>query len=92
MSNKRPDERHQQQGQVWAKREGRNRNTATARSVGAAAVTGLAKAKSGGGSLRTGAKVLASGGAAGEKPRPAVKKAESVLISRLGDKSSRFTS
>lgn len=89
MSNKRPDERHQQQGQVWAKREGRNRNTATARSVGAAAVTGLTRAKSGGGSLRTGVKAVANGV---EKAKPAVKKAESILISKLGDKSSRFTS
>ncbi|KAJ2933454.1 hypothetical protein H1R20_g3636, partial [Candolleomyces eurysporus] len=86
IPNKRADGRHQQQS--WAKRESRNRNTATARSVGAAAVTGLARAKTGGGSLRqlpknapatTADKVKAGG----------LKKAESVLISKL-DKSSRF--
>ncbi|KAJ2915033.1 hypothetical protein MD484_g5403, partial [Candolleomyces efflorescens] len=86
IPNKRGDGRHQQQS--WAKRESRNRNTATARSVGAAAVTGLARAKTGGGSLRqvpkgappTTDKVKAGG----------IKKGASVLISKL-DKSSRFT-
>ncbi|KAF6762814.1 hypothetical protein DFP72DRAFT_877014 [Ephemerocybe angulata] len=90
MPNKRNDERHQRQGQGWAKREGRNRNLATARSVGAAAVTGL-RAKTGGGSLRQSAKGATSG-AAGEKAKPPVKKAESILLGKLGTKSARFTS
>jgi hypothetical protein len=87
IPNKRADGRHQQQS--WAKRESRNRNTATARSVGAAAVTGLGRAKTGGGSLRQLPKGAPSTMA--DKAKAAgVKKTESVLISKL-DKSSRFT-
>jgi len=85
---KQDDGRHRQQS--WAKRESRNRNLTTARSVGAAAVTGLARAKSGGGSLRQAAKSASTASASSAKP--VVKKSESVLISRLGDKASRFTS
>lgn len=89
MSANQGDERYHRQGQSWAKREGRNRNAATARSVGAAAVTGLTRAKTGGGSLRQKGGAAATSGA--EKPRPVVKKAESILISKLGDKSSKFS-
>ncbi|TFK29241.1 hypothetical protein FA15DRAFT_752712 [Coprinopsis marcescibilis] len=71
--------------QSWAKREGRNRNTTTARAGSAAAVTNL-RVKSGGGSLRR------QGGSkepAAETPKlPVVKKAVSMVMNV--DRSSRF--
>ncbi|KAJ7162546.1 hypothetical protein C8R43DRAFT_1123248 [Mycena crocata] len=73
--------------QRWAKTEGRSRNVGTGRASGRNAVTGqVAKAKSGGGSLRAG---LQRSEKPAEARRP-VKAQPSVLVGVASDRSSRF--
>jgi hypothetical protein len=73
----------------WAKTEGRSRNAGTGRASGRTAVTGqMAKAKSGGGSLRTSVQSQA-GGKSGEARRP-LKVQASVLAGVASDRSARF--
>jgi mediator of replication checkpoint protein 1 len=77
----------------WAKVEGRSRNSGTTgRSVGGAAVTGHAKAKTGGGSLRTssaaGNSALTSSSKATQR-KPAKAQA-SFLKGVVADKSAYF--
>ncbi|KAJ7499242.1 hypothetical protein FB451DRAFT_31624 [Mycena latifolia] len=73
----------------WAKTEGRSRNAGTGRASGRTAVTGqMAKAKAGGGSLRTGAQAQ-PGGKPGDGRRP-VRSQASVLAVVASDRSARF--
>ncbi|KAF7978296.1 hypothetical protein HWV62_887 [Athelia sp. TMB] len=74
--------------QAWARKEGKNtRNAGTGRSAVGAAVTGhKAKAKAGGGSLRSLPSASASTAAAARRPV----KTSSTMLSVLSDKSSRF--
>jgi mediator of replication checkpoint protein 1 len=81
--------------QHWAKVEGRSRNAGTTgRSGGGAAVTGhgRAKAKTGGGSLRSGSTTSVAStdsGRATEQRRP-VKAMPSVLAGVAAERSARF--
>ncbi|KAJ7755615.1 hypothetical protein DFH07DRAFT_940774 [Mycena maculata] len=74
---------------MWAKSEARTRNAGAGRASGRTAVTGQkARAKTGGGSLRTG--VAAGGGKAPEVARRPLKVQASVLAGVASERSARF--
>ncbi|KAJ7667686.1 hypothetical protein DFH06DRAFT_225551 [Mycena polygramma] len=78
-------DRERERMNQWAKTEGRSRNAGTARASGRNAITGqMGRAKTGGGSLRTG-----PSGAKPEARRP-VQGRPSVLATVASDRSTRF--